>query len=91
MVACELGFVVGPNFSARQHVFSSDSATFGVFDSVVRHLLFVPAVANAEDESAVRDQVERRTFFGQPQWISLGDQGYAGTKHQIFGYRGRGR
>ena len=87
MFARELGFFVSPNFATRQHVFSGDCSTFGVFDSVVCHLFFVPAVADSEDESAIRDQIERSAFFGKPEWVSLSNEGDAGTKHQIFGDR----
>ncbi len=90
MFATKFCFIVGPNFAARQHVLSGDGATFGVFDPVVSHLLFVPAVADSEYEPSVGYQIKRCALFREPEWVSLSDQRDTCPQHQVLGHCSRG-
>ena len=51
---------------------------------MVLHLLVVAAVANAEEEAAVGQVVERRHLLCQPERIALGDQGDAGAEAKLL-------
>jgi hypothetical protein len=58
--------------------------------AVVGHLVLVPAVADAKQETAARDLVDRRDQLGGLDRIALSDQANAGSEQQRFGHR-RGR
>ena len=58
--------------------------------AVVGHLVLIPAVADAEQETAARDLVDRRDLLGGLDRVAQSDQANAGPEQQRLGHR-RGR
>jgi hypothetical protein len=69
---------------ARQLVAARESG------AVVGHLILVPAIADAEQETAARDLVDRSDLLGRLDRVALSNQANAGPEQQRFGDR-RGR
>jgi hypothetical protein len=55
--------------------------------AVVGHFVLVPAVADAEKETAARDLVHRGDLLGGLDRVALSDQANAGAEQQRFGHR----
>ena len=89
-LAVELGFLLCPQRLAGEQLLAHQGTAGGRVDAVGFHLLVVPAVADAEQEPTARDDVERGDLLGQPQRITLGDQGDPGAEEERRGDRRRG-
>ena len=84
----ERELVVRPDLLAGQDVLADHGPALRVGQSVVAHLLHVPAVADAEDEPPARDHVEAGHLLRKPQRIPLGHERDAGG--QLDRLRGPG-
>jgi hypothetical protein len=74
VLTLERGLVVRPQLLHREDVLAQDRTALAVGGPVLGHLLLVPAVADAEQEPAVRQCVDACDLLGGVDRIALGDQ-----------------
>ena len=86
----EFGLVLGPDLSHGKNLLPDDLPAVLVVGAVVFHLFPVPAGADSEDEAAIGDDVNRRTFLRQGDGITLDDQANPGAQFYTFSHRGCG-
>ncbi len=72
--AMEGGFLLSPDALHRQHALAHHLPARGGIDAVVAHLLAVPAGADAKQEAAAGEQLERGDLLGQRDRVVLGNE-----------------
>jgi hypothetical protein len=86
----KLGDLFRPELLHGQDLLADQrSATLHV-DTVVLHLLVVPAVADAENQTPSRDEIKRGELLGEGNRIVLRNQPDRGTQPDPLGQCGRG-
>ena len=89
-LAVILGLFLGPDGLHRLDPFARQFMPAGEHSAMVLDLVLVPAVADAEQEAAVRQLVDRRDDLGGDDGIALRQQGDAGADLELGRHRGRG-
>ena len=91
-LAVIFGDFLGPDFLHRLDALAQNLPALFEIGAVIFHLLGVPATADAEDDAAVGDDVERRDLFRQHDRIALDDEADTGAElDALGGYRGGGQ
>ena len=86
-LAVILGLFLGPDRLHRLDAFARQLVAAGEDSAVVLDLVLVPAVADAEQEAAVGQLVDRRDDLGGDDGIALGEQGDAGADLELGRHR----
>src|SRR4029077_2293733 len=89
-LAVVFGLVLGPDRLHRLDLLAHLLEARRVDRAVLPHLVLVPAAADAEQETAARDLVDRGDELCGLDRVTLNDEAYAGAELDGFGRR-RGR
>jgi hypothetical protein len=79
-LAMILSLRLGPDFLHRLDTLARQLVTACENGAVVGHLVFIPAVADTEQEAAARDLVDRSDLLGGLDRVALSDQANAGAE-----------
>src|SRR5205807_5969362 len=88
-LAVELRLARGPDLLHREHALAEEPPPLLERGAVVLHLLGVPAAADAEEDAAVREAIERGDLLRGRDRIALDDEADAGPEPEPLGRPGR--